>query len=256
MILKDASQPTQIPKRIVSLVPSQTALLHHIDLEAETVGITKFCIHPAEWKKNKTIIGGTKNINIEKITTLDPDLIIANKEENVKTQVEELAEKFPVWVTDVNSLNDAYQMMKDIGLLTNKTHECDKLIADIKSTFDDLDLVSKKINACYLIWKDPYMTIGGDTFINDMMAHCGLNNVFKDKKRYPVISIKEIIDADSELILLSSEPYPFAEKHIMELQHSLQGARIRLTDGEMFSWYGSHLLHSPHYFNKLLSELQ
>ncbi len=253
MILTNTSSLDFYPKRIVSLVPSQTELLDHLGLETETIGITKFCVHPPSWKKNKQIIGGTKTVNIEKIIALTPDLIIANKEENVKEQIEELAARFPVWVTDVNNLTDAYQMIKDVGILTNREKKSAELIDQIKIGFHELSAASKKINTCYLIWKDPYMTVGGDTFISDMMEKAGCVNVFSTSTRYPEISINQIKKSNCELILLSSEPYPFSDKHIEALQAEIPYIRILLADGEMFSWYGSHLLQSAPYFKKLLT---
>lgn len=254
MLLTQSHPLPVAPKRIVSLVPSQTALLHTLGLEAETIGITKFCIHPAAWRKDKTIIGGTKSIHIDRVMALQPDLIIANKEENIKEQVEALAKHFPVWVTDVNNLEDAYQMIMGIGSLTHTQAAANKCVQEITQAFEILPQDAPKIPACYLIWKDPYMTIGGDTFISDMMNKAGWQNVCSHLSRYPTIDIEQIIQSKCEWILLSSEPYPFSQKHIQELSTQLPHCKILLVDGEIFSWYGSHLLQAPAYFQKLLSE--
>ena len=246
-------------KRIISLVPSQTELLHYLGLEEETIAITKFCVHPQTWFKGKLRIGGTKTINIEKIKALQPDLIIANKEENVKEQVEMLAENFPVWVTDVNTLPDAYNMINDIGTLTNKEAEASGLVSAIRSKFDVLFQTintKNKISATYLIWREPYMTIGGDTFISHMMEAAGLKNIFQTQLRYPEILLSQLKTVNCELILLSSEPYPFKQKHIDEIQKELPGSKIMLVDGEMFSWYGSRLLFAPGYFTELISNIR
>ena len=254
MILISPGQLGFVPKRIISLVPSQTELLHWLGLEEETIAITKFCVHPETWFKSKTRIGGTKTINIEKIKALQPDLIIANKEENIKAQVEMLAESFPVWVTDVNTLPDAYNMISDIGILTNKETEALKLVSAIRSKFDILFQAintKNKLSATYLIWKKPYMTIGGDTFISHMMEAAGFKNIFQDQSRYPEITISHLKTMNCELVLLSSEPYPFKQKHIDEIQNELPGVKIILVDGEMFSWYGSRLLLAPGYFKNL-----
>jgi ABC-type Fe3+-hydroxamate transport system substrate-binding protein len=251
MFIESASSLTNAPKRIISLVPSQTALLHSLGLEEEVIGITKFCIHPREWFDNKTRIGGTKALNIDKINELQPDLIIANKEENVKDQVEMLAEKFPVWLTDVNNLNDAIQMITDIGSLTHKNNEAENINSRIIESFSSIKNTEKLIPAVYLIWKNPYMTIGGDTFIHDMMEKAGFENVFGSKKRYPELTIDNLRQSGCKLILLSSEPYPFKEKHKEELESALPGVKAVVVDGELFSWYGSHLLSSPRYFNEL-----
>ena len=252
MILNHISELTSLPKKIISLVPSQTELLHYLQLENETIGITKFCIHPKEWHDNKIKIGGTKALNIEKILEMKPDLIIANKEENVKDQVEELAAHFPVWVTDVNTLEDAYLMINEIGILTGKETIANDLNEKIKSSFSNLEQENNQaLRTAYLIWKNPYMTIGGDTFINDLLKKAGFKNVFENQKRYPEITVKQLQDSKCELILLSSEPYPFQEKHIHELKLALPHCKIILADGEMFSWYGSRLLQSSNYFKNL-----
>lgn len=194
-------------------------------------------------------------MHIEKIIGLQPDLIIANNEENVKEQVEALAEKFPVWVTDVKTLDEAINMIKDIGLLVGKTGEAANLELAIRNAFDDLNKTvnntARRVRTTYLIWKEPYMTVGGDTFINDMMKHSGLQNIFEDSNRYPELEMQQLKKMNCELVLLSSEPYPFKEKHIEALQAELRGTKILLVDGEMFSWYGSRLLEAASYFKDL-----
>lgn len=256
MILTSAKHFIQQPQKIISLVPSQTELLSYFDLDKEVIGITKFCVHPNEWFTTKTRIGGTKSLNIDLIKKLEPDLIIANKEENVKEQIEELANEFNVWVTDVNSLEDAYQMIKDVGTLTYKTNEANTLVTLIKTNFSQLPTNNAQLKTCYIIWRNPYMTIGGDTFINDMMRHCGLQNIFENETRYPQITLEKLSTDNCQLILLSSEPYPFKQKHIDELQQQFFGKKIVLADGEMFSWYGSRLLKVPSYFKKLRKEFK
>ena len=188
MILQKTVDLNCIPKRIISLVPSQTELLHYFNLEEETIGITKFCVHPNAWHQTKTKIGGTKTIHIKKIKELQPDLIIANKEENVQAQIEELALDYPVWLTDVNNLDDALKMITDIGELTNKVKEAGLVVKEINIGFDNLShkpqTTNHKQKTAYLIWQKPYMTVGGDTFINDMLLTCGFQNIFADKSRY------------------------------------------------------------------------
>ena len=253
------NNPVKKYSRIVSLVPSQTELLSYLGLEEEVVGITKFCIHPDKWFRNKTRIGGTKNINIKKIHQLSPDLIIANKEENIKEQVEELSEKYDVLVTDVNNFSEALNMIADIGALAQREESASNIILKLNEGFRKLKnsfLDRKKIPAAYFIWKDPYMVAGGDTFINEMMQYCGLENVFADHKRYPKITLEEIKEKKVELILLSSEPYPFKEKHKEEIQKQVGVIKVELVDGEMFSWYGNRLLNSIDYFQTFVQNLQ
>lgn len=256
MILQQSTALGYIPRRIVSLVPSQTELLYALGLETETAGITKFCIHPATWFKTKQRIGGTKNVNIQAVQALDPDLIIANKEENTKKQVEALAELYPVWITNVNDLHSALQMILDIGKLTGKVLLAQKLANAIKNAFTEIPSLNIPVKTAYLIWRKPYMAAGAGTFIHDMLERCGMQNIFAQKTRYPETSIEELKSANCQLLLLSSEPYPFKQQHIDELQSDLPNTIIMLVDGEMFSWYGSRLMHSAGYFTELIHTIQ
>jgi ABC-type Fe3+-hydroxamate transport system substrate-binding protein len=243
-----------IPKRIISLVPSQTELLHSLGLNEEVVGITKFCIHPAEWFHTKPRIGGTKMLNIEAIHELQPDLIIANKEENLKEQVEELTNKYPVWISDVNDLPSAYEMIAALGSICGKEDGSSTLIDQIKKNFAAFPALVRpreSRSACYLIWRNPYMTIGGDTFIHKLLEIAGFDNIYKSSTRYPKISIDELRTSNCKYLLLSSEPYPFKQKHIDELSQELPHTTILLVDGEMFSWYGSRMLQAAGYFLQL-----
>jgi ABC-type Fe3+-hydroxamate transport system substrate-binding protein len=254
----------QPPKRIVSVVPSQTELLHDLGLEEEVIGITKFCIHPESWFRSKKRVGGTKQLHIEKIKGLKPDLILANKEENVKEQIEELARETPVWTSDISNLDEALQMIRSIGGLAGKEEKANTIASGIETAFAHLTHLTPNqepgtINqkpCCYLIWKDPYITVGGDTFIHDMLHRCGLQNAFAEEKRYPQVTPERIRDAGCGVVLLSSEPYPFRQNHVEELRKLLgDDVKILLADGEPFSWYGSRLLQSPLYFEGLLRQI-
>jgi ABC-type Fe3+-hydroxamate transport system substrate-binding protein len=245
-----------IPRRIISIVPSQTELLFDLGLNDQIVGITKFCIHPAEWFHTKTRIGGTKQVKMETIHQLQPDLIIANKEENVKEQIEELAAQYPIWVSDVNNLADAYEIIEQIGLITDTQQAASEMISAIKKGFAQLPSHPNRPKALYLIWENPYMTVGGDTFIHAMLEAAGFQNCYAGQKRYPEISVAEIKNQQPDILLLSSEPFPFQQKHIMDLQKELPDTKILLVDGEMFSWYGSRLIKAPKYFQKLQQQIQ
>jgi ABC-type Fe3+-hydroxamate transport system substrate-binding protein len=239
------------PRRIISVVPSQTELLYELGLDDEVIGITKFCVHPKEWFKTKIRIGGTKRLNLQKIKELQPDLIVANKEENRKEEIEELEKEFPVWISDVHDLSSAYVMINSLGKIVNREKESQELINKIELKFHNLSLNQTKIRTAYLIWKDPYLTVGKDTFIHQMLLHAGFENVFSDKTRYPRIEINDLVERDCDLLLLSSEPYPFKQIHIGELQPLVPNTKILLADGELFSWYGSRMLKAPSYFQKL-----
>lgn len=241
------------PKRIVSVVPSQTELLFDLGLAESIVGVTWFCIHPQE-AKSKTQVGGTKNLKLEKISSLNPDLIIANKEENDQGQIEWLADRFPVWISDIKTITNALDMIMSVGDMTDKTHEAGQIIQNIKNTFKEL-APTRKIKTLYLIWKEPYMAVGSDTFIGHILELCGLTNLAGKSNRYPEYSIDELKALNPELILLSSEPFPFKEKHLNELKIILPNTEIKLVDGEMFSWYGSRLIAAGSYLKNFISSL-
>ncbi|MGJ7033339.1 ABC transporter substrate-binding protein [Niabella hirudinis] len=236
--------------KLISLVPSITELLYTLGLEQEVAGITRFCVHPQNWFRTKTRVGGTKTLNIEKIRALRPELIIANREENVKEQVAALQELFPVLVTDVNNYPEALNMISAIGAATQRTSEAAALVSAIEKEFAGLHIPVQK-KAVYFIWKDPWMTVGGDTFISDMMHRAGFTNLYATKNRYPVVSMEEVQALAPEYLLLASEPYPFKEEHRETLQQLFPGCRVLLVDGELFSWYGSRMLKAPTYFQVL-----
>ncbi len=245
----------QYPSRIISVVPSQTELLFDLGLDDKVIGITKFCIHPNEWFRTKTRIGGTKKLDIEKIIQLQPDIIFANKEENERTDIEELRKRFPVWTSDIKDLNGALDMIKEIGNITNTKNEALKIANQILEGFRKLSL-PKLTDCIYLIWNNPIMTIGGDTFINDMLRFAGFNNLTSNQTRYPVLNIDQLKLLNPETLLLSSEPFPFKQEHIDYFKTQLPNTKVRKIDGELFSWYGSRLLKSPFYFSELRSEIQ
>ncbi len=243
------------PKRIISLVPSQTELLCDLGLDTEVIGITKFCVHPHEWFRNKKRIGGTKTLHLDIIRSLQPDLIIANKEENTKEQVEELAAEFPVWTSDIQTLEQALSMIAQVGAIVGKGPEAEVLVNEIRSGFAGLGDAAEPKRVAYFIWRNPWMSVGGDTFISDMIRRIGWTNVLADKQRYPEIALDQLKDKDIDLVLLSSEPYPFKEVHIEEIKAALPGVDVMLVDGEMFSWYGSRMKKAIQYF-KILTERQ
>ena len=235
--------------RIVSLVPSITESLFDFGLtEIEVVGRTKFCIHPKTLITNVPVIGGTKNLNLDKIKALKPDLIIANKEENEKLQIEELGKYFEIWLTNIENLQDNQNFLTELGILLNKQELALNFNEKINVIFDSSKELSPR-KVAYLIWKNPYMTVGSDTFIHEIIEKIGFTNLFEDSKRYPEISVNQMKEA--EYVFLSSEPFPFQQKHIDELQKELPDSKIILVDGEAFSWYGTHLSRCGDYFKTL-----
>jgi len=243
----------KVPQRIISVVPSQTELLYDLGLENNIVGITKFCVHPASALAEKTKVGGTKKLDIEKIVELKPDLIIANKEENTKEQIEALQKLFPVWVSDINTLDDAYAMIKAIAEITDKAEVGATLLKRIRFEFDSFNKEIKPFknkSIAYFIWRKPYLLSGSRTFIGNMLSLCGFLNIVGE--RYPEVEEAFLKSSKPDYIFLSSEPFPFKEKHIAEFKSICPNAKIKLVDGEMFSWYGSRLQYAPKYFRQIL----
>lgn len=246
------------PERIISLVPSQTELLFDLGLDPEVVGITKFCIHPIDKFAARAKVGGTKRLNLELIRNLKPDLIIGNKEENDRGQLETLMQEFPVWMSDIYTLEDAGKAIVQIAEMVNREPEAAYLVHLINAGFKDLQTLALQHgldkSVAYLIWREPYMLVGPDTFIDHLLTLNGLRNVVK-QSRYPEIDLKDLSRLKPDLVFLSSEPYPFREKHLKEIGTVVPGARVMLVDGEMFSWYGSRLVKAVQYLFQLQKEL-
>ena len=240
------------PQRIISLVPSQTELLFDLGLAGRIVGRTRFCLHPVKQVKNVAIIGGTKQFNFDRIDQLQPDLIIGNKEENYREGIERLATRYPVWVSDIFTLNDALAMIRQVGQLVGKGERAAALAAGIEAKFAQLPRLARPLRVGYFIWQNPYMAAGGQTFIHDMLTRCGFENVFAEmgNGRYPELTTEQIRVAQLDMILLSSEPFPFAEKHQQGFMAEF-GLPVRLVDVEMFSWYGSRLLLAADYLARV-----
>lgn len=253
MMGRQLTLPAQ-PKRIVSLVPSQTELLYDLGLDDEVVGITKFCVHPKHWFRNKKRVGGTKTVHLDVVRALSPDLIIANKEENTQEQIEALAKEFPVWISDIQKVTQGLEMIERIGEIVCKVHDAKQLISNISAGFEGLQQSTQPFKVAYYIWKSPWMCAGGDTFISDMINSIGWQNVNVHLARYPEVSPDTLINSGVQLVLLSSEPYPFKEKHIDEIRAALPQAEVLLVDGEMFSWYGSRMAKAIPYLSELVNK--
>ncbi len=243
----------QIPIRVISLVPSQTELLFDLGFESNIVGLTKFCVHPANKVKKVEVIGGTKKFNFNIIDQLKPDLIIGNKEENYKEGIDQLKKKYPVWMSDISNLFDSLEMISEIGRLINCERKANILRTNIEQSFKKLPNY-KALTVLYLIWNDPIMVAGKDTFIDEILKKAGFVNAIPHD-RYPKVTSKEIKELDPDIILLSSEPFPFSEKHLRKFQQEYKNTQVYIVDGEMFSWYGSRLLKSAGYIHQLRTKV-
>jgi ABC-type Fe3+-hydroxamate transport system substrate-binding protein len=226
--------------------------LFDLGLGEQVVGVTKFCVHPAQARQQATIIGGTKDFHFDRIAELKPDLIIGNKEENFQEGIEQLAARYPVWMSDISTLEEALDMIRRVGLITGRKERAEALAQQIQTSFTNLACQPQGlVPAVYFIWRKPYMVAAGGTYINEMLQAAGFQNVFGHLSRYPEINSEQLAAANPQQILLSSEPYPFGEKHLAEFQAICPAAQVRIVDGELFSWYGSRLLKSADYFRQL-----
>lgn len=248
----------ETPKRIVSLVPSQTELLVDLGLEEAIVGVTKFCVHPNHLRQLKTVVGGTKQVHFDKIKALKPDIILCNKEENTKAMISELEYIAPVHISDIYTVDDSLELIKMYGDIFDTFEKAQNLISDIslkRKAFQKLRAKQPKLKVAYFIWKNPWMVAANETFINDMLIENNFENSFSDVNRYPEITLLDLKQRQVDLILLSSEPYPFKASDITEIKTVCPEADIRIVDGEAFSWYGSRLLKAFDYFEELQKTL-
>ena len=224
-------------------------------LADQLVGRTGFCIHPKEMLKKIPKVGGTKSINLKKIRELAPTHVIVNVDENKKETADALAQFVPnVVVTHPLAPLDNLALYRQIGGAFGKEREAEALCARFESAYEKaLKGNYRERKVLYLIWKDPWMTVSRDTYVSRTLQLFGLHTVpGESKKRYPEL---EPLDAkDAELILLSTEPFRFQEKHRHELQTTLQKP-VYLIDGEMTSWYGPRAIAGLGYLAEFSSSL-
>lgn len=246
------------PQKIVSLVPSQTELLFDLGVGTRVAGVTHFCVHPDNQVKDKQKVGGTKRVRLKKIDEISPDLIIGNKEENTKKDIEQLEKHYPVWLSDVNTLNDVHSLFIQLGNILNcsdKAESFSKLLSQNMQQIQGLFGKAKQPTVAYLIWNKPMMVAASDTFINTMLNHLGLKNRYEDSSRYPEITMEELEQEPLDFIFLSSEPFPFTSKHVDYFSAKFPNTKVELVDGELFSWYGTRLLQAEAYFKRLAIKL-
>jgi iron complex transport system substrate-binding protein len=245
----------QLPKRIVSLVPSQTELLVDLGLREQIVGVTKFCVHPKDLRKQKKIVGGTKQVHYKRISDLDPDIILCNKEENTEEMVTELEKIAPVHVSNVKNIDDSLQLIRQYGEMFGVAKKASEIAGKIKSEKDLFQQEMREVperRVAYFIWKNPWMVAGGDTFIDYLLELNRFKNVFSEENsRYPEINLEQLGQRKVELLLLSTEPFPFKSKDKEALKKEMGIGGVHIVDGEYFSWYGSRLQAAFRYFREL-----
>ncbi|MFK7956383.1 MAG: ABC transporter substrate-binding protein [Lysobacterales bacterium] len=243
------------PQRVVSLVPSQTELLFDLGVEDRVAGVTRYCLHPKRARIACGDAGGTKKVKLESIKALKPDLIIGNKEENDKESIERLAKHYPVWMSDIESFDDAVVMMESIGGLMGVGERAAAMVGQIRDDWQALP-DGNETSVAYLIWKKPYMACGSNTFIQAVLDKLNFNNVFADTPRYPETDLDQLAKRAPDWVFLSSEPFPFTQVHVDEVGKLLPNSRVIRVDGEMFSWYGSRLCLAPAYFQSLMAQMK
>ncbi len=258
MIVEDQmGRAVNVPERaerIVSLVPSQTELLFELGIAERVVGVTRYCLHPEHARTVATVVGGTKQLFRDQIDSLKPDLIIGNHEENERDSIESLAAAYPVWLSDITTLDAALQMIRSIGALTDTNNEAAALIGAIRAEWSALPRASGQ-RVLYMIWQKPFIAVAGSTFIDHVLCDLGLVNCLAAETRYPELDEAALQALKPDVVFLSSEPFPYKEKHVAEYQARFPDAQVRLVDGEMFSWYGSRLRLAPNYFDGLLKQV-
>lgn len=238
-------------RRIVSLIPSTTETLCALGLADALVGITVYCREPAAVTRTKTRIGGEKDPDLAKIRALTPDLVIANVEENEAAHVAQLrAWGIPVWVAYPRTVDGALAMIRELGTVTGAGAAAETMLAELEPLVARVraaTVARPRVPVFYPIWRDPYMTIGPDTYVHDVLATCGAANVFGDaRERYPAVTLDEMAARRPAVILLPDEPFRFRELHKRDFAPhrevpAVRDGRLVLVDGKPFTWHGPRL---------------
>ncbi len=242
------------PVRIVSLVPSTTETLFSLGAAERVVGVTRFCVHPEEARARARVVGGTKNPRIETILSLEPDLVLANQEENRKEDVERLRESVPVQIFFPRNVPEAVADIRSLGALIGEPNPAHALAKEIESALVALRADEwRRVRYLYVLWRHPYMVAGPETFIEALLAEAGFVNAAPgDRGRYPEMRSEEIERAAADVLLLGSEPFPFGEEHRAELMAVAgRDVRVLLADGELLSWHGARLRQGLVYLRSL-----
>jgi ABC-type Fe3+-hydroxamate transport system substrate-binding protein len=268
------SAPALEAERIVSLVPSITEALFALELGPRVVGVTDWCVHPADAVASLPKVGGTKNANIAAIAALAPDLVIANHEENTQRVVERLCEQgFAVWVTYPRTVREGVELLSELALLGATAKVRQRVVAPVDATLRDAEAaLADSADAPRVlcpIWRDPWMAPGPDTYIHDLIRLCGGRNLHPEPRReavsgsagrpasarnpvpagtpqrYPKLTLEEIVGLSPEVVLLPDEPYAFGEADAKELAKldipAAADGRIHCIDGTWVSWYGPRI---------------
>ncbi len=233
------------PQRIISLVPSLTETLVDLGVEDRIVGLTKFCIHPDHLRRERTRVGGTKGVRVDVILDLQPDLVIANIEENDAQDIMALEiAGVPCWVCNVRTVERAFRLLADLGELVGAAERGREMEAEARRIWESgrETAPSLDLRIAYAVWRNPWMWAGSDAYIQSVLRWWGWSP-WPEDTRYPELDLDAVRQAGVDEVFLPSEPFPFKAAHKAECE----GLDARLVDGEMFSWYGSRMLHVPRY---------
>lgn len=258
-------RPTGDARRIVSLVPSLSEALFALGLGDRVVGVTDWCVHPAAEVAALPKVGGTKNPSLARLFELEPDLVIANQEENRERDVEKVREAgIPVWVTYPRSVADAIALLRDLAELGPPSERAERLLASIERAHRRAldEPPERRVRVFCPIWKKPWMAVGGDTYADDLLSLCGGDNVFRERaeRRYPLVEEEEIVAAAPEVVLLPDEPYAFGAREVEELSRlaipAAASRRIHCVDGTWISWYGPRIGRALEELRKRIAPLE
>lgn len=235
-------------ERICSLCPSTTETLFALGVGNRLVGRTDYCCHPADRIDAILSVGGTKKVNLARLDATEPDLVVAVREENDREQINTIADKWPTLILDPVDVESALTGIELLGRAVDAATTATQLTSSIRDAFDRLPNANGR-RAVYLIWRKPFMAVGAGTFIGDVMERLGFTNVAAAlDSRYPEVARELLDELRPELVLASSEPFPFAQQHLPELRELAPAAEPILVDGEMFSWHGVRMLEAARYF--------
>ncbi len=231
----------QPPQRIVSLVPSTTESLFALGAGPRVVGVTRFCVHPADQLAGLVRVGGTKQVELDRIEALQPDLVLGNAEENTREIFDAVGARWPLFVAFPRTVDQALDDLLDLGRMLDLEDRAEAAVAGIRAARVAPPPVRRR--AVYLIWRDPWMAVSPDTFIAALLAEAGIDIIPLGDQRYPTVTPGQLAALDPDLVLLSSEPFPFKQRHADELAElsGLPPDRLRLVDGELCSWHGTRL---------------
>jgi ABC-type Fe3+-hydroxamate transport system substrate-binding protein len=228
------------------LCPSLTELVFDLGRGDELVGVTQYCVHPAEGVAKVEKVGGTKTPAVARIVELAPDVVLMNAEENRRQDADELVERgLECHVSMPRDCGETAQMVRSIGARLERVEEAARIARDIEQRAERVRERAQgreRIAFAYLIWRKPWMSVNRDTFASDLLEQAGGRNVFAAKsERYPEITLDELRDGAPRVVFLCTEPFPFQEKHVEELARGtgLAPERFVVADGEYLSWHGS-----------------